>query len=164
MSKFEHYTIIPNINTGNTTLVIPTIEDINSCEQVLSFRFEEDYKAYMLQYGIGLLGGTYIRIYGPTQITSNQKEWLARVTEYYFWEEGEDILTKEQVLNSICIGDTLDGDEIIFFQESYYVLPRNEENIYLLGKNLHNAIEWLCSKGILTEAFEEREFEPFNEK
>ncbi|MCS7472471.1 hypothetical protein QK342_04245 [Myroides odoratimimus] len=42
-------------------------------------------------------------------------------------------------------------------------MPRHEENIYALGNNLYDAIEWLCTKGILTEAFPEREFEPFNE-
>lgn len=36
-------------------------------------------------------------------------------------------------------------------------------NIYALGATLNDAIEWLCTAGILTEAFVEREFEPFNE-
>lgn len=163
MSKFDHYTVIPNINTNSVELFLPTTEDINNCEQQLGFTFEEDYNTFMRQYGTGILGGTYIRIYSPTRITKGQSEWLERVTQYYFWEDGEDILTKEQVLESICIGDTLDGDEIIFYQNQYYVLPRYEENIYALGTTLNDAIEWLCTAGILTEAFVEREFEPFNE-
>ncbi|MGL5275190.1 SMI1/KNR4 family protein [Myroides sp.] len=163
MSKFDHYTVIPNINTNSVELFLPTAEDINNCEQQLGFTFEEDYNTFMLQYGTGILGGTYIRIYSPTRIIKGQSEWLERVTQYYFWEDGEDILTKEQVLESICIGDTLDGDEIIFYQNQYYVLPRYEENIYALGATLNDAIEWLCTAGILTEAFVEREFEPFNE-
>ncbi|MDM1378905.1 SMI1/KNR4 family protein [Myroides marinus] len=163
MSKFDHYTVIPNINTNSVELFLPTAEDINNCEQQLGFTFEEDYNTFMRQYGTGILGGTYIRIYSPTRITKGQSEWLERVTQYYFWEDGEDILTKEQVLESICIGDTLDGDEIIFYQNQYYVLPRYEENIYALGATLNDAIEWLCTAGILTEAFVEREFEPFNE-
>ena len=163
MSKFDHYTVIPNINTKSVELFLPTSEDINNCEQQLGFTFEEDYNTFMRQYGTGILGGTYIRIYSPTRITKGQSEWLERVTQYYFWEDGKDILTKEQVLESICIGDTLDGDEIIFYQNQYYVLPRYEENIYALGGTLNDAIEWLCTAGILTEAFVEREFEPFNE-
>ncbi|MDM1402579.1 SMI1/KNR4 family protein [Myroides marinus] len=163
MSKFDHYTVIPNINTNSVELFLPTTEDLNNCEQQLGFTFEEDYNTFMRQYGTGILGGTYIRIYSPTRITKGQSEWLERVTQYYFWEDGEDILTKEQVLESICIGDTLDGDEIIFYHNQYYVLPRYEENIYALGATLNDAIEWLCTAGILTEAFVEREFEPFNE-
>lgn len=163
MSKFDHYTIIPNYSTHATTLVTSTIEEINQCEQQLHFNFEEDYKTYIQQYGEGLLGGTYIRIYPPMRIIAEQEEWLKRITEYFFWEDGKEVLTKEQVQEAICIGDTFDGDEIIFYQEQYYVLPRYEENIYLLGQNLYNAIEWLCNSGTLTEAFAERQFEPFNE-
>lgn len=163
MNKFDHYTVIPNVHTSSTELILPTIEDINNCEQVLNVTFEEDYKAYILKYGTGILGGTYIRIYSPTRIIQNQTEWLERVTQYYFWEEGKDILTKDKVLEAICIGDTLDGDEIIFFQNQYYILPRYEEEIYAVGNNLYTAIEWLCTAGILTEAFTEREFEPINE-
>lgn len=163
MNKFSHYTIIPNINTNSTSLVLPSAEDINNCEQLLNFHFEEDYKTYILQCGEGLLGGTYIRIYPPTRISQEQSQWLERVTQYYFWEIGKEVLTKEQVLQAICIGDTFDGDEIIFYNHQYFVLPRNEENIYALGHNLNDAIEWLCNSGILTEAFTEREFEPFNE-
>lgn len=163
MSKFNHYTVIPNIHTQSSELVLPSVEDINNCEQVLNFNFEEDYKTYILQYGVGVLGGTYIRIYTPNRIITERKEWLERVTQYYFWDDGKDVLTKEQVLEGICIGDTFDGDEIIFYNNTYFVLPRHEEDIYVLGNNLYEAIEWLCTKGILTEAFSEREFEPFNE-
>ncbi|MEK6494504.1 SMI1/KNR4 family protein [Myroides odoratimimus] len=163
MNKFNHYTVKPNIHTQSTELVLPSVEDINNCEQLLDFRFEEDYKTYILQYGVGILGGTYIRIYAPNRIVAERKEWLERVTQYYFWDDGKDVLTKEQVLEGVCIGDTFDGDEIIFYNNTYFVLPRYEENIYALGNNLYEAIEWLCSKGILTEAFPEREFEPFNE-
>lgn len=164
MNTFDHYTIIPNINTNEACLVLPNIEDINNCEQLLNFCFEEDYKTYALQYGVGILGGTYIRIYMPMRIVQYRSEWLDRVSKYYFWEDGKDVLTKEDVLQAICVGDTLDGDEIIFYLNQYYVLPRYEERIYLLGSTLNDAIEWLCSQGILTEAFTEREFEPLNEK
>ncbi|WP_343705274.1 hypothetical protein [Flavobacterium sp.] len=34
--------------------------------------------------------------------------------------------------------------------------------IYKAGNTLEETISWLCSAGILTEAFSEREFEPFD--
>ncbi|MCS7472472.1 SMI1/KNR4 family protein [Myroides odoratimimus] len=76
MSKFNHYTVIPNIHTQSSELVLPSVEDINNCEQVLNFNFEEDYKTYILQYGVGVLGGTYIRIYAPNRMITERKEWL----------------------------------------------------------------------------------------
>ncbi|WP_010250888.1 SMI1/KNR4 family protein [Myroides injenensis] len=158
------FTIIPNYQTNSTSLILAEKEDILNCENILHCNFEEDYKEYVTTYGSGILGGTYIRIYLPHIIQSNQQQWLDRINEYYFWEEGKDILTKEEVLNSICIGDTFDGDELIYYKNKYYILPRYEEMIYSIGNNLNEAIKWLCSSNILTEAFTERNFEPFNSK
>ena len=61
------------------------------------------------------------------------------------------MLTKERVLQSIVVADTLDGDEIIWFEGRYYVLPREEEKIYDLGATLGEAITWLFESGVLTD-------------
>lgn len=158
-----HYNIIPNYTTESDTLNLPHPNSIAECEETLSVKFEQGYIDYITKYGEGILGGTYIRIYLPNKIAEGQEEWLNRITEYYFWDEGKDILTKEQVKQAICIGDTFDGDEIIYFQNSYYILPRHEETIFKAGTTLAETIEWLCTANILTEAFDDRNFEPFNE-
>ena len=108
------------------------------------------------------MGGTYVRIYLPETIILTIAEWKKRIDEYWFWDEGKDVLTKEAVLNSVRIGNAYDGDEIILFKNEYFVLPRHSETIYKTGKTLGDTITWLSSSGILTEAFSEREFEPFN--
>jgi hypothetical protein len=46
--------------------------------------------------------------------------------------------------------------------ERVFVLPRNRQEIYVAGDGLPEAIEWLCSSATLTEAFDERNFEPFD--
>lgn len=102
--SFYNYTIIPNYFTGRDTLNLPTSTSIGACEDLLRFKFEQGYVDYITQYGEGILGGTYIRIYLPSKIADSQKDWLNRITEYYFWEEGKHILTKEQVQQAICIG------------------------------------------------------------
>ncbi|MFB6454195.1 hypothetical protein ACE38W_02905 [Chitinophaga sp. Hz27] len=158
----ENYTIIPNVNTNSTQRFTATPADIISMEKMLNITTDEDYKTYVTTYGCGILGGTYIRVYLPQVATALQKEWLERITQYWFWDEGKEILTKEQVLQSVVLGDTLDGDEIISYHQQYYVLPRHQEMIYKIGDTLGDAISWLCNTGILTEAFEEREFEPFD--
>lgn len=137
-------------------------EEILACEKTLNVTFDEDYKEYVSTYGSGILGGTYVRVYLPETIILTLEEWKNRITEYWFWDEGKEVLTKDEVLNSIRIGDTFDGDEIIFLNNQYYILPRYSEMIYKAGNSLEETISWLCSAGILTEAFSEREFEPFN--
>lgn len=159
---FDNYKIIPNYNTNKTDLFTADGEDILACEKTLNITFDEDYKEYVQKYGSGILGGTYVRIYLPETIVLTLEEWRNRITEYWFWDEGKEVLTKEEVLKSIRIGDTFDGDEIIFLNNQYYILPRYSEMIYKAGNSLEETITWLCSSGILTEAFSEREFEPFD--
>ncbi len=158
---FKDFKIIPNVHTGKTDLFTVTNDEIISCEKKLNIRFEEDYKEYILKYGRGILGGTYIRMYLPTKIVDELEEWRDRINEYWFWDEGKDVLTKEEALKSVIVGDTFDGDEIIYYKEEYFILPRHSEMIYKTGKTLEETINWLCSAGILTEPFIEREFEPF---
>jgi hypothetical protein len=160
--NFDNYKIIPNYNTSKTDLFLADEEEILACEKTLNVTFDEDYKDYVQKYGSGILGGTYVRVYLPETIVLTLEEWKNRINEYWFWDEGKEVLMKDEVLNSIRIGDTFDGDEIILLNSKYYILPRNSEMIYKAGNTLEEAITWLCSSGILTEAFTEREFEPFD--
>ncbi|MBK1896163.1 SMI1/KNR4 family protein [Chryseobacterium paridis] len=159
---FKNYSIVPNMFTSKSDLFLTTIEEIAYYEGLLNVTFENDYKEYVLTYGNGILGGTYIRIYLPKRIWESLLNWKARITEYWFWDEGKDVLIKEEVLNSIRIGDTFAGDEIIFLNNAYYILPRQEEIIFKVGEKLGDLIDWLCSSGTLTEPFKERNFEPFD--
>lgn len=162
--NFDNYKIIPNYKTNKTDLFLAENEDILACEKTLNIAFDEDYKEYVLNYGSGILGGTYVRIYLPETIILTMDEWKSRIAEYWFWDDGKDVLSKEEVLNSVRIGDTYDGDEIILYKSEYFILPRHSEMIYKAGKTLDETITWLCSSGILTEAFSEREFEPFEDQ
>lgn len=160
--NFDNYKIIPNYKTNKTDLFLASEEEILACEKTLNIAFDEDYKEYVLVYGSGILGGTYVRIFLPETIILTLEEWRNRITEYWFWDEGKEVLTKDQVLSSVRIGDTFDGDEIILYKGEYFVLPRYSEMIYKAGNTLEETITWLCSSGNLTEAFSEREFEPFD--
>jgi hypothetical protein len=164
--NFDNYKIIPNYKTNKTDLFLAENEEILACEKTLNIAFDEDYKEYVSTYGSGILGGTYVRIFLPETIILTLEEWKNRITEYWFWDEGKDILSKEEVLSrdfrTVRIGDTYDGDEIILLKSEYFILPRHSEMIYKAGNTLEETITWLCSSGILTEAFSEREFEPFD--
>ena len=160
--NFDNYKVIPNYKTNKTNLFLASEEETLACEKTLNIAFDEDYKEYVLVYGSGILGGTYVRIFLPETIILTLQEWRNRITEYWFWDEGKEVLTKDQVLKSVRIGDTFDGDEIILYEGEYFVLPRYSEMIYKAGNTLEETIIWLCSSGILTEAFPEREFEPFD--
>lgn len=159
-----------NITTVGGPLVLSDPSEVDRAEARLGIRFPTGYREYVTRFGEGILGGSYVRIYSPRRIVDGPNslaEWRQRIEEYWFWDEGREVLTKRQALQSIIIGDTFDGDELIAHpgeSDRLYVLPRNSENIFVAGLGLPAAIEWLCSSGTLTEPFPERKFEPFDSR
>jgi len=151
-------------------LVLSPESEVNDAEAKLGIRFPSGYREYVTQFGEGFLGGTYVRIYPPRRIISganNNAEWRERISKYWFWDEGKDTLSKDRALECVIIGDTYDGDELIVHHsnpERIYVLPRYSKSIHVAGDGLFEAIEWLCSSGVLTEAFDERIFDPFDSR
>ena len=157
-----------NVTVGGGSLVLSPPAEVDAAEARLGIRFPTGYREYVTRFGEGVLGGAYVRIYPPRRILSGPNglaEWRQRIDEYWFWDAGRDVLTREQALESVIIGDTAEGDELIVHPdhpERVYVLPRDSEDIYVAGDGLPAAIEWLCGSGTLTEAFPERTFEPFD--
>jgi hypothetical protein len=151
-------------------LVLSTLQEVDQAESELGIKFPSGYREYVTRFGEGVLGGYYVRVYPPNRILSgenNLREWRDRINEYWFWDDGKHLLTKPRALESVIIGDTLDGDELVVHPnnpERIYVLPRNSETIYVAGDGLLPALQWLCSAGTLTEPFEQREFEPFDSR
>jgi hypothetical protein len=104
----------------------------------------------------------------PNQILEGDNsvtEWRKRIDEYWFWDDGKDVLTKPKALECVIVADTMDGDELVSHPsepDRLYVLPRHEEKIYVVGGGLMPAIEWLLTSGTLTDPIDDRTFEPFD--
>jgi hypothetical protein len=162
--------VFDNVTIVGGPLFLSSPAEVDAAEAQLGIRFPTGYREYVTRFGEGVLGGIYVRVYPPRRILSgvnNLAEWRQRIGEYWFWDDGADVLTKAQALESVIIGDTCDGDELIVHPsnpERLYVLPRHSEGIHVAGDGLPAAIEWLCSSGELTEAFAERNFEPFDSR
>lgn len=145
------------------TPAVPTESELDDLEGALGTRLPLGYREFMLACGEGTLGGAYIRIYPPWRIQCELAEWRSRITEYWFW----DGLPQQRGVEAVVVGDTLDGDELIFHPsepDAIWVLPRNSEQASQIGTGLWEALEWLCSSGVLTEAFAERNFDPFDSR
>ena len=156
--------------TKEARLFLSPESEVDDAEEKLGIRFPSGYREYVTRFGEGFLGGTYVRIYPPRRILSginNNEEWRQRIAQYWYWDQGRDILSKEAALESTIIGDTYDGDELVVHAnnpERIFVLPRYSGEIHVAGDGLVPAIEWLCSSGVLTEAFDERVFDPFDSR
>ncbi len=91
----------------------------------------------------------------------------ARIKKYWFWDEGKERLPKERALECVVLGDTLNGDELIFHPgrpDRLFVLPHESENVFDAGREVLEAVEWICASGQLVEPFAERQFEPFDSR
>jgi hypothetical protein len=138
--------------------------EVASAEAALGMSFPDGYREFVLKFGQGVLGGNFIRIYPPARIARDLDGWRRRIEEYWFWDRGATVAPKAKVLNGVILGDTLNGDELFFHQLApnvIFVLPRDSEEIFVAGEGLPAAIAWICTSGVLTERFDERNFEPF---
>lgn len=119
--------------------------DVDELEEKLSINLPDGYLEFMTHLGEGGYCD-YIRVYPPKRILNEYRQCQERWNEYYFWDEGRDILTKQQVVESIIWADTIDGDELIFHPSQpndIYLLPRHSDKIFYLGKSVAEALVWL---------------------
>jgi hypothetical protein len=136
--------------------------DVTDLESELWFEFPGGYSEYVTKLGDGILS-TLIRIYPPLRIKKELAEWRRRIDKYWFWDRGKKLLPKARALECIIVGDTLNGDELVFHPHrpgQLFVLPRDSENIFDAGPDLISAIDWLCESGKIAEKIPERVFEP----
>jgi hypothetical protein len=139
-------------------------EVVSDVEARLNITFPLGYREFITTLGQGFFCESYIRVYPPRRILKEYRDFQKRWAEYWFWDDGRDVLSKAKALQAIIIADTMEGDELIFCPdepERLYVLPRNKDTIFQVGTTLFEALEWLCHSGILIEPMQDNTFEPF---
>lgn len=162
------------------------VAEVDGLEKRLETGFPKGYREFVTRFGKGVLGDTYliltgealdaelddedkevgcdIRVYLPEQIldaVDGLDGWRERIEEYWFWDAGADVLSKERALECIIIGDTTVGDELAFHPSNpdrIYILPRDEDGIFAVDGGLTGAIEWLFGSGELYASFTDRCF------
>lgn len=158
---------ITDIQVIGQPLVLAAAADVDSLEARLWIRFPAGYADYVTRLGEGVLGGSFIRIYPPWRIEKELPDWRRRINKHWFWEDGRDLLPKERAVECVIIGDTVNGDELVFHPtrpDRLFVLPADAEQVFEAGSDLLSAIEWICTSGELIEPFDERNFEPFDSR
>jgi hypothetical protein len=158
---------INDVHVFGKPLVIVNATDVDALEAQLWITFPDGYREYITKLGEGVLGGSLVRIYPPWRIQSELLEWRRRISKYWFWDKGRSLLPKERALECVIVGDTLNGDELVFHPtrpNRLFVLPRDSEAIFEAGNDLLAAVEWMCNSGELVEPFTERNFEPFDSR
>jgi hypothetical protein len=158
---------IEDVQVSGKPLVLATAADVDALASRLWIAFPSGYREYVTRLGEGVLGGSFVRIYPPWRIERELPEWRRRINKYWFWDDGRELLPKERALECVIIGDTVNGDELVFHpsrSNRLFVLPRDSEQVFEAGGDLLAAIDWMCSSGELAEPFDERQFEPFDSR
>lgn len=156
-----------DIQVVGEPLVRATPNEVDALASQLWITFPDGYREYVTRLGEGVLGGTLVRIFPPWRIEKELIEWRRRIGKYWFWNKGRDLLPKERALECLIIGDTLNGDELVFHPSrpgQLFVLPGESETVFEAGSDLLSAVEWMCASGKLVDPFEERNFEPFDSR
>ena len=146
--------------------VLASDKEVKEAAAKLEVTFPIEYYEYITTLGEGSLGNL-VRVYPPWRIIAELDRWRDRIRQYWFWDEGIEVLTDEQAEESIVIADTLNGDELIFHPSQpnrMLVLPRHHDTIFEAGTGLFEAITWLCGSGNLGDPFEPLAFEPFDSR
>ncbi len=141
---------------------LPTQREVDDLVVRIGSPLPRGYAEYILALGEGNLAG-YVRVYPPWRIANELQQWRDRIREYWFWSE----ITQEHALECIIIGDTCDGDELIVHPshpDDVLVLPRDSTKAMKAGCGLWEAVDWLCSSGVLTARIRSRRFEPFDSR
>ena len=172
--SFDNVKIIdPYVENGmcsEVKLTLATNSDVDAVETKEDFHFPAGYREYVTTFGRGEYC-SYIRIHMPAKILAEFRDYQRLLDEYWFWDLGKDVISKSKALESVNIGDTMDGDVILFHPShpnELFVLPRHDDISHLVGSNLYDAIDWLCvyrhnpQSGSVGENHDRRYFVPWN--
>ncbi len=158
---------IADVRVVGKPLVLATTAEVDALASRLWITFPDGYFEFVTCLGEGCLGGSFVRIYPPWRIEQELPEWRRRIGKYWFWDQSHDLLPKERALECVIIGDTVNGDEVVFHPtrpDHLFILPRDGDRVFQLDCDLMTAIEWMCTSGELAEPFDDRNFEPFDSR
>ena len=127
-------------------LTLATIQEIEAVEGHLKASFPIGYLEYVTTLGLGEYCG-FIRIDMPVIILATYRTYQNVLCSSWCWDRGREILPKEKAAELIKIGDTVDGDSIIFHSSNsaeLFVLPKKQDKPHRIGSSVYEAIDWLC--------------------
>jgi hypothetical protein len=128
--------------------------EVERLESTLGIKLPIGYRNFISRFGLGTYCDLFY-IYSPDYILQEHakhrefwKEWYYTDTQgksHWFFEGSESILNEAQLQECIIIGDTKDGDELVFYPaqpDKIYVLPRHSDKITWVNADLTDLHAW----------------------
>jgi hypothetical protein len=124
-------------------LTIPERE-IELLERHFGMPIPKGYREFMTQLGLGEYCD-FVRVYPPLRILTEYEAARQRWQEDFCWHGGAHVLPREEVIQSVLIGDTIDGDQIITsprIPAQLFVLSRHDDKICWMDEGLFEPLIW----------------------
>jgi hypothetical protein len=130
------------------------MEEVEALKQHLGFALPSGYREFITHFGEGDYCDLF-RIYPPSSIreeyASYRESWKtwyyeSRDVKHWFYEGSEHILSEEQLQACIIVGDSFDGDYIVYHPsqpDKLFVLPRHYYKIYTLKADFSDLHIWI---------------------
>jgi hypothetical protein len=108
------------------------------------------YREFMNTLGDGRYSNA-VRVYSLNKILAEINEFRERWQDYFLWDGEESALAKEDLVDAVVLGDSLDGDEIITVpaKEGVFVLHRHRDVAVRVGNDIDDAIIYICDSGAI---------------
>lgn len=146
-------------------LVLASHAAVDDLEQRLGVRFPDGYREYVTLLGEGQLEAL-VRVHPPWGVLEELDAHRGLMAAYWSWHD-EPAFGQHEATESIPLGDTVDGDAILFHpadRTQIVVLPRHDERLFLRGADLLEVVEWLCAGGTGSIAGPGRTFAPYDSR
>jgi hypothetical protein len=131
-----------------------SLADVQKTESELGIQLPAGYTEFITRFGAGMYCDLF-RIYTPDRIPDETRQhrewWLVSYYEYpegerhWFFEGSEAIISPEQLQASFMIGDSIDGDNLVFYPpqpDKLFILPRHDTKIDVVRSDLNDLHGW----------------------
>jgi hypothetical protein len=128
----------------NQKLTLVAEREIDLLEKHFHMPVPDGYREFMTTLGVGLYCD-FVRVYPPLRILMQCEELRHLWSENFSWIAGERVLSRDEVVQSVIVGDTIDGDQIIGcpkYPGRVFVLSRHDDTICVMDEGLFEPLLW----------------------
>jgi hypothetical protein len=146
--------IFDNVHIISKHIQPIAMAEVERLESTLGIKLPIGYRNFITRFGVGYYCDLFY-IYAPDYILQEYaqhrefwKEWYYTDTQgksHWFFEGSESILNEAQLQECVIIGDTKDGDELVFYPaqpDNIYILPRHSDKIDSMKADLSDLHAW----------------------
>ena len=135
----------------NQAAHLPDTSQIETLETAVGSALPKGYQEFIMEYGGGELN-TFLYLLAPEEVLKATAEWHETLV-CDFWDEDAG-LSQDLRSQAYVLAYSIDSDLFVFHaeKEGIFCLPRQDNQIYPVGKSLSEMIQWVFRAGKLIQA------------